>query len=574
MMNQLLDTLVSAYNVFNNEIDDGKNAAYELLSCAIVFNRSPYYAKDNCWNAKVVDGYYKTNGSDGKIDGYDIVSNEKEITIKLIQAKNSSQIKTPNIRDYFNAVKNYILDTSSNLTPEFESLSVVREKIADHKMKYQGAILKYQVNVVSNDINDNVKKTLIDEFKVIFADRKNVSINFVTNEDLKNNIVNIKRNISSSKFKDVLFTLSLDNETTPVIIGEDSVYVSTIRAEEIIKLIDKEFEINLDLTRLFQGNVRGFLGNTPVNDDIKQTILDSEKRFLPLNNGSVIVCDSIDHRHGNEYVIKNPIIVNGQQTFASIYKYAKNKHQKQNIRVVTKLISVTKNKEFEMELIAKASNQANKIDELDLLSNKPLILKLKTFFSDNGLYLKIKSGEILNDVFFKSEEVVDFSDLLKMWVSYELEYPSEGKTTKKNIKMFSDAYKIGYKGNKKRLTNELNFEKLAKSLLKVVKVMTYQDRIKSYFDKETYYEHAQYFINYLFKVIHGDLSESIIDNNIESIKVIIENQIENEKKRRIKNNQEYTHNNYFKSTRPVKDYIGENNINTLDDNLTNLLPHL
>lgn len=574
MINKLLDTFVNSYNIFKNSIDNGRDAAYELLACSIAFNRSPYFSKDNCWNAIRIDGYYKTNGADGKIDGYDVIGNDHEIVIKLMQSKNSTQISTPNIRDFFNAVKNYVVNTQTSLTPEFSSLSVLRDKISAVKQKHNQAIMKYEVYLVCNDVSSAINTSLNTEFSSIFSNTQRISLHFIKNSQIQIEITRIKKEISKGTFNDASYTLKLSQETNPTLIGSDSVYVSTIDANEVINLIDNEFRTNVDLTRLFQGNVRGFLGDTLVNEDIKRTINSSAKRFLPLNNGAVIVCDSIVQREGNEYVIKNPVIVNGQQTFASIYKYAKNNFQKENIKVSVKLISVSSNKDYEMEEIAKASNQANNVDELDLLSNKVLIKKLKDHFSQQGYYLKIKSGEILNDVFFGNDEFVDFSDLLKMWVSYELEYPSDGKTTKKNIKMIVDAYNPDYTGNKKRLIRDSNFDILSSSMFKIVRILELQPLIKQHFVNETYYDHAQYFTCYLFKKMFGEITEEIIDSNIDGIKSTIEHLISLEKERKNNNNQEYTHNNYFKSTRPVQDYLQNQNLQTLDEKLSVLLPNL
>lgn len=554
MIEQLLARLVSSYNINQKLNNQGKDAAFELLSCSIAFDKSPYYSVENCWNSTKVGGLYNTNGSDGKIDGYDIVSNDEKITIKLMQAKNTAGIETPSIRDFFNAVKNYIFSMNTRLTPEFTSLEKIRTLIKSAKNQHQSAIVYYEIYVVARSIPQNNRDTLQIEFESIFSNIDRVTLIFLSEDIIIEKINKIKKDITHEHFKSTVLPIKLEASTEFIELKGGKIFLGIVKAKEISLLITKEFETNFDVSRLFSGNVRGFLESTEVNNDIKTTIDNASKMFLALNNGAVIVCDKIVKNGENEFIITNPVIINGQQTFSSIYKYSTKSFQKNNILVPIKFIELTENTFDTVSEVSKASNTSNPIDDIDLLSNRVLIKKIKQHFSDNGLYLKIKQGEILNDVFFVDNECINFSELIKMWVGVYLEHPNDSKATKKNIKIFQDATDREYDGIKKMISDDKNFDILLSSLIDCANIIKNLSTVKQYFMEETYYSHAEYFIIYLFKMEFGSVIDNITNDNVMRIKTIIETLIENEKINKGEVNEEYTHNNYFKSSKPILDY--------------------
>jgi len=74
-----------------------------------------------------------------------------------------------------------------------------------------------------------------------------------------------------------------------------------------------------DLDRLYQKNVRLFLGSRPkVNNAMQQTLKDNPNLFGLYNNGITIVVEGLEH-HNGEYVLIEPYIVNGCQTTRTIW---------------------------------------------------------------------------------------------------------------------------------------------------------------------------------------------------------------------------------------------------------------
>jgi hypothetical protein len=75
--------------------------------------------------------------------------------------------------------------------------------------------------------------------------------------------------------------------------------------------------------RLFARNVRGFLGDTQINRNMKETLDKEPQNFWYYNNGVTIVCDSAEqvNRSGNKVLrLVNPQVINGQQTTRTLHE--------------------------------------------------------------------------------------------------------------------------------------------------------------------------------------------------------------------------------------------------------------
>lgn len=128
--------------------------------------------------------------------------------------------------------------------------------------------------------------------------------------------------------------------------------------------------------RLFARNVRGYLGNTEINDKLKSTLEHEPGLFWYFNNGITIVCDSAEKvsRDGRELLrLQNPQVINGQQTTRTLHAHARSGI---GASVMVRVIAVPRRTEEESRrfenLVSKivgATNSQNKISESDLMSN-------------------------------------------------------------------------------------------------------------------------------------------------------------------------------------------------------------
>ena len=128
--------------------------------------------------------------------------------------------------------------------------------------------------------------------------------------------------------------------------------------------------------RLFARNVRGFLGDTKINLNIKETLDIEPEFFWYYNNGVTVVCDSAEQvsRGGNKVLrLTNPQIINGQQTTRTLHECA-SKSSKSTVLV--RVISVPRGTDDEAQRFEKlvsrivaATNWQNAIRASDLMAN-------------------------------------------------------------------------------------------------------------------------------------------------------------------------------------------------------------
>ena len=164
---------------------------------------------------------------------------------------------------------------------------------------------------------------------------------------------------------------------------------------------------------IFDKNIREYLGNTGVNKNIYNTLMNSTERknFFYYNNGITIICDKIDstvtkvHKDTNlsvSFDIHNPQIVNGCQTVNSIYEVLKNTNpielynQFKDTFVMLKILQIDRINEEQQTLyenIVKYNNSQNSIDEKTFVSNKGIFSRLQNEFEKRGFLLLIKQSD-------------------------------------------------------------------------------------------------------------------------------------------------------------------------------------
>lgn len=138
-------------------------------------------------------------------------------------------------------------------------------------------------------------------------------------------------------------------------------------------------------TRLLESNVRAFLQQTgKVNKGIMQTIRNAPEMFLPYNNGLAATALDVQTEvvNGQQYItgMRDFQIVNGGQTTASLF-HTDHKHKVDLSKVFVQMkLTVIKDegkKNAAVPDIARYANSQNKVSELDLSSNNPILQKLE-----------------------------------------------------------------------------------------------------------------------------------------------------------------------------------------------------
>jgi hypothetical protein len=154
-------------------------------------------------------------------------------------------------------------------------------------------------------------------------------------------------------------------------------------------------------TRLFDPNIRVFLGDTTVNENIISSVKSEPQHIFYYNNGITALCSSIrkkpiggNTRESGIFEVKGLRIVNGAQTVGSLSK-SKNDNidQLSLANVFVRFISLDQCPENFEKNVTRNNNTQNRIDKRDFVSLDPEQERLKTELSLEAIDYVYKSGE-------------------------------------------------------------------------------------------------------------------------------------------------------------------------------------
>jgi hypothetical protein len=150
--------------------------------------------------------------------------------------------------------------------------------------------------------------------------------------------------------------------------------------------------------KLFARNIRGYLGETTINQEIRKTLRRDPESFWYLNNGVTIVCDEamLESSSGRDRLtLRNPQIINGQQTSYALSAEPRGAHRAQ---VSVRVISVATDGRADdyatyeqmVSRIVEATNSQNRIKASDLRANDRLQVALERDLHQLGYHYQRK----------------------------------------------------------------------------------------------------------------------------------------------------------------------------------------
>lgn len=139
-------------------------------------------------------------------------------------------------------------------------------------------------------------------------------------------------------------------------------------------------------TRLFVKNLRGVLGDTDVNNEIRDTIEKTPELFWYFNNGVTIVAKKVVKAlvGGGDTAVgvfkcDDVSVVNGAQTVGAIGKYAESgKTNHHRITVPIRIISLEDSQAEFGENVTKTNNRQNRIENRDFVALDPEQGRIRT----------------------------------------------------------------------------------------------------------------------------------------------------------------------------------------------------
>jgi hypothetical protein len=139
-------------------------------------------------------------------------------------------------------------------------------------------------------------------------------------------------------------------------------------------------------SHLYAKNIRGFKGNTDVNDGMIATIKNSPQNFWYFNNGITIACSRVKPQplgsgaqESRVFECEGASVVNGAQTVGSIINAFNNgANEVGDARVLVRIISLENGPEtFGLEL-TRAANTQNRIENKDFVAQDPEQARLQS----------------------------------------------------------------------------------------------------------------------------------------------------------------------------------------------------
>lgn len=314
----------------------------------------------------------------------------------------------------------------SFISGEKEASEILNEfKDSKHTIEVLEEIDKFRENgdvdinlyLVSNEVQPIGMKD-----KKIIQDANGVTVKSVTLGSISDYLIEVKRDVSAvmkisnknvmvyreaeeSSYTSYVFSISLLELAR--ITSKDEDFRVSFKEYGTTEVSDKECVNLLDYVDLdpsvLHDNVRGFLGKTPFNDGIIETIANDPKKFFMYNNGITITAERIDY-NPPPGVKKSPMslvnyqVVNGGQTLRSVHKFIEDNIDENPDKVVSCLRSASviiraypvgsnqeedlhgKGKVYSMGTqIARFTNSQNAINPADLHSNDTVQLLLKSY---------------------------------------------------------------------------------------------------------------------------------------------------------------------------------------------------
>jgi hypothetical protein len=128
--------------------------------------------------------------------------------------------------------------------------------------------------------------------------------------------------------------------------------------------------------RLFARNIRGYLGNTDINESMKKTLSEEPAHFWFYNNGITIVCDDariVRDGKSSLLTVHSPQVINGQQTTRVL---AESRDGAKKAKVLVRVLAIPSDAEHDGDFyeslissIVRATNHQNAVKPSDLCSN-------------------------------------------------------------------------------------------------------------------------------------------------------------------------------------------------------------
>lgn len=387
-----------------------------------------YYHYFNADSSKITDitqgNVYEWNSSDGIAGLYiDQDSDNNDVDLIIVDyLEEEEEFEYPGILRVFKDAENAVfayLDNKNSCRRELLQL------LNDEEYKFS-EIKPLKIKLITNFNPKTVakKRSIINALRNMKPLHDYVSYELVFGYDIEYEILEIE---SPKEYVDEA-AIIIDAEGNYVSFGNENSIIVNMSAKSLKAL----YEL-YGYRGLFSQNLRYYVKNAKVDDNVINSIQEHPDNFWYFNNGIILICEDYMISETKITLHKFSIINGGQTTkligetefdndFFLQCKIIKNKYQIENERL-----------EF-ISSVAEASNTQKPIKDKDLIANKIEQRLLKKQMASVGVYCQIKRGEKVNKKLYPNAwQNTTNEELGQFLLSYVYQKPGTARGSKQSI---------------------------------------------------------------------------------------------------------------------------------------------
>lgn len=367
-----------------------------------------------------------------------IAKNNPDLDVKFvfIQSKTSDKFSGDEIGTFIYGVKAFFEEESMRpkTNEKMEKMIAIKDLIYQKSidMVKNPELDLYYVCCGKWDDNNGLQNRIDIEIKSLVESQNFSNIEFYKYDSDKISIAykELKKKVSRTFIMERRISF-------PDIKGAKQSFLGIVSCQQFISLLtDNDGKM---LTNIFEDNVRDFQGYNPVNNEIRDTINDTEdqKRFALLNNGITIVAKKVDIT-GDNVEIYDYQIVNGCQT--SYVLFDNREMIKKGAYIIVKVIEVLT--EELSDRVIYTTNRQTEVKSEAFTSTKHFHKELQDYYNalvgEFGLYYERRSKQYDMQDNIRKANVVS---LATQTASYVATFLSEPQSTHRYYGELLNAYK-------------------------------------------------------------------------------------------------------------------------------------
>lgn len=335
--------------------------------------------------AHITDGQY-----DEGIDAFYFNRGDKKAYVfqsKFIETPRHDPISETDSRSFIWGIRQLV-----TCTPDFhwenDALNHLKEEIYEALVTDEVSFIPCLLSTSDNKVGDKPKKILDDGIKEHLGDETELSYYNLSK------LYELSSQFSGNNGVNIQIVLNGTRQVS----DPYPAYYGWITGDTLSSLYKQHNH------RLFSRNLRSGLGQTEVNQEIQNTIIDTPDRFWYFNNGVTIVANSIKRKllHGHnsevaELTLTDASIINGAQTTTTLGSLPSNEITAESLRILrcpVRLFEISSEDEGLLSQVTRYNNSQNGIGTRDFIALDPFQQQLRADLdSDFAVSYLIRSGE-------------------------------------------------------------------------------------------------------------------------------------------------------------------------------------